>query len=61
MSDPDIYEDDGESIYVSLSGTVSARTSSVPPDDDGLAGVRKPLNPLDSPPSLAAEVDPTCE
>ena len=53
MNDPDIYEDDGRTIYVSMSAAASA-TVIVGPDDDGLAGVREPLNPLDSPPSLAA-------
>jgi hypothetical protein len=52
------YEDDGESIYVSLSQSASATAYIVGPDDDGTAGVREPLTPQDAPPSLAAEVQP---
>ena len=53
MSDPDIYEDDGETIYVSTSASATASVGG--PDDDGPAGVREPLDPVDFPPSLSAQ------
>jgi hypothetical protein len=55
MGHPDIYEDDGESIYVSLSAEVTAIAG---PDDEGLAGVRAPSRAPDSPlPPAAAPHD----
>lgn len=46
MSHPDIYEDDGVNIYVSVSAELVAIAG---PDDEGLAGVREPSPSPDSP------------